>query len=265
MGVLDEYEVGELRIRIIFESSDMASHPGVGVGTPEGFRVIGGGARVDWQGAGNMLTGIFPENDRFWRARSKDHNIQSEAIVTGFCICAQMKNGTPISNDNYIIRQEESVPAHHPSAEVVLPDGFILVGGGAASHFSGPGSLLYASHPGGGNSWIAAAKDHVSPEITRVTAYAIGVKQSFLTQAGVTITRAEQTGTQDAHPRGTSSLPHGFRLLSGGARVNLNLNTGNLLTASFPLDRHTWEGRGKDHQVGNPSTLSSWSIGVVAN
>jgi hypothetical protein len=167
-----------------------------------------------------------------------------------------------IPRDDYIIVRQDSVPAQHPFTEAVLPGGFILVGGGAVANWTGVGSLLFASHPGGGNSWVAAAKDHVSPEVTTVTAFAIGLKQSFLQRARLNIIQAEPTsGTRTAHPSVSAALPHGFRLFCGGGRANWG-GAGSLLTASYPLDRHIWEVRSKDHEISDPSTVTAWAIGV---
>ena len=262
MALLESFEAGELYIELHSYTSDFAQHPGIRIPAPQGFRIVGGGAVVNWHGAGNLLTGIFPESDRVWFARSKDHRIRSPATITAYCYCARMKDGSMISRDDYMIKPQISVPAQHPSTEVVLPDGWVLVGGGAAANYTGSGSLLHASHPGGPNSWIAAAKDHVSPEVTTVTAYAIGVKESFLNSVGVKVIQETSTsGTKTAHPTVSCSLPHGYRLIGGGAKTNWN-GVGSLLTASYPQDRHTWIANGKDHEESDPSTITAWCVGV---
>jgi hypothetical protein len=262
MALIEEYEVGDLHVEIHAFTSDFAQHPGVRIQTPTNHRVLGGGALVNWHGAGNLLTSIYPDGDRVWVATSKDHRIVSPATVTGYCICARMRDGSMISRDDYIIVGENSVPAQHPSTEVVLPDGFILVGGGARANWTGVGSLLYASHPGGGNSWVASAKDHIQREVTTVTAFAIGLKQSFLQRSGLEVRQTESTSeTETAHPSVQAALPQGFRLFCGGARANWN-GEGSLLTASFPIDRHIWEARSKDHEKRDPSTVTAWAIGV---
>lgn len=263
MALIDSYDIGEIHIEIHAQTSDFTQHPGVRIEVPMGYRILGGGAIVNWHGQGNLLTGIYPDGDRVWVATSKDHKEPSPASVTGYCIAGRMKNGTRISSDDYVIVRQDSVPANHPSTEVVLPSGWILVGGGARANWSGVGSLLFASHPGGDNSWIAAAKDHISPDIATVSAYAIGVKKSFLDRVGLMVNRKEQTsGTATAHPRVSCVLEQGFRLLSGGARTNWK-GEGNLLTASFPQDRHTWVALGKDHIKSDPSTITAWAVGIA--
>jgi len=99
-------------------------------------------------------------------------------------------------------------------------------------------------------------------DVTSVTAYAIGVKQSFLDRVGLTVNRKSQTsGTATAHPSVSCSLEHGFRLLSGGAKANWT-GAGNLLTASFPQDRHAWVARSKDHIASDPCTITAWCVGI---
>ncbi|MBD1903371.1 hypothetical protein NDI44_22860 [Trichocoleus sp. DQ-A3] len=262
MALIDSYDIGELHIEMHSYTSDVAQHPGVRIEVPMGYRVLGGGATVNWDGQGNLLTSIYPDGDRVWVATSKDHKEASPASITGYCIAGRMKDGTPIPGDDYLIVRQDSVPANHPSTEVVLPSGWILVGGGARANWTSYGSLLFASYPGGGNSWMASAKDHISPDIATVSAYAIGVKQSFLERVGLTVNRKSQTsGTATAHPSVSCVLEHGFRLLSGGAKANWT-GEGSLLTASFPQDRHTWVARSKDHVASDPSTITAWCVGI---
>ena len=262
MALIDSYDIGELHIELHSHTSDFAQHPGVRIEVPMGYRVLGGGAVVNWHGEGNLLTSIYPDGDRVWVATAKDHKKASSASVTGYCIAGRMKDGSRIPNDDYVIVRQDSVPANHPSTEVVLPSGWILVGGGARANWSSFGSLLVASHPGGGNSWIASAKDHISPDVATISAYAIGVKQSFLDRVGLKVNQKNQTsGTATAYPSVSCVLEHGFRLLSGGAKTNWK-GTGNLLTASFPQDRHKWVARGKDHMKSSPCTITAWCVGI---
>jgi len=262
MAIIEEYDAGDLHIQIHAHDSDFTNHPGVRIEVPGNFKVLGGGARVNWQGAGNLLTGMFPDTDRVWAVSSKDHDIASPATVTAFCICACMRDGSMISNDDYIIKFEDSHRDNHPSHETVLPGGFILVGGGARANNGGAGSLLFASHPGGWNSWVAASKDHKIPDVATITTYAIGLKTSFLQRIGLGVVRAQpQTGAPDNHPNVTAALPQGFRLFCGGARANWK-GAGSLLTASYPQDRHTWIVKSKDHEIADPSTVTAFGVGV---
>lgn len=57
----------------------------------------------------------------------------------------------------------------------------------------------------------------------------------------------------------------GYKLIGGGARVYPDDNQkGNFLTASYPRDKDTWEGRCKDHGAGNAcgGSLEVWAVGL---
>jgi hypothetical protein len=72
MALIDAYDAGDIHVEIHAHTSDFAQHPGVRIITPTNHRVLGGGALVNWHGAGNLLTGIHPDGDRTWVAKSKD-------------------------------------------------------------------------------------------------------------------------------------------------------------------------------------------------
>src|SRR5262249_6417995 len=63
----------EFAPEIISVTSDPRSHNDVRVVVPEGYKLLCGGARVNWQGGGNLLTASYPEGDNTWRASCKDH------------------------------------------------------------------------------------------------------------------------------------------------------------------------------------------------
>lgn len=262
MTKIRSYHIGQLHIEIHAHSSDFTQQPRIRVEALQPYKILGGGALVKWRGAGNLLTAMYPESDRVWVVKSQDHRIPSPATAIGYCICAKMRDGSSIPCGDYMIMKKVSVPAQQPFTEVALPDSWLLVGGGALAAWTGAGSFLYASHPGGKNNWIAAAKDHINPETSTVAAFAIGLKRSFLEQAGLKIVRECSTSSLvTAHPSVCCALHHGARLLSGGARTNWK-GAGSLLTASYPQGFHIWGAQGKDHEISDPSTITAWCIGV---
>jgi vibriolysin len=60
-------------------------HPSAMVAVAAGFMLVGGGARVNWTGAGNLLTASFPSGND-WIASSKDHDISDPADISVFAI-----------------------------------------------------------------------------------------------------------------------------------------------------------------------------------
>jgi len=175
-----------------------------------------------------------------------------------------MRDGTSIPPEDYrIFPSVKSPVAPHPSASVSVPDGWVLVGGGAQVEYgSGLGSMLYGSFPKE-NSWVAEAKDHLQPDPAQVTAFAIGLKRSFLAKIGLTVTSPLViTSAPPANHPSVTLVNQNFSFISGGARVNW-AGVGNLLTASFPQDRQNWTAQGKDHLQPDPATITVWGIGLV--
>jgi vibriolysin len=162
----------EWDVIVISETSSVEPHPSATAVLPVGFTLTGGGAFVDWHGAGNLLTASFPNSDTSWEARSKDHDISDPAKITAFAIGVRHKSGVQLQRTT---RKVTSGVVPHPSAQVCLDAGWTLTGGGAFDNWSGDGNLLTASYPQG-SCWIASGKDHMHSDPASITAYVIGVK-----------------------------------------------------------------------------------------
>jgi hypothetical protein len=66
-----------------------AAHPSLTVLLPPGFRVVGGGARDSWSGAGNLLTAshpVFQGGQEGWFGAGKDHVVSDPARITVWAI-----------------------------------------------------------------------------------------------------------------------------------------------------------------------------------
>src|SRR4051794_2139734 len=185
------FDFAGLKFEIHEQVSGPGAAPHLAMNTSLATRILGGGAEVlleDPAGAGSLLTASWPVSGAEWDARAKDHDIPSPARVRLVCICAA------IPQDQYTIASTTTPAAtNHPEATAQLPAEYVLVGGGARADwpFGDPGSLLYASRPGVGESWYAASKDHVQASPATVTAFAIGVRRRFLDQFGLTVVRIE--------------------------------------------------------------------------
>jgi vibriolysin len=155
------------------EVSNPAQHPSVIAVLPTHYTMTGGGAFVDYgAGPGNLLTASFPNSDTSWEARSKDHDIADPAQITAYAIGMRSNTGASLQR---IVKSATGAVAAHPTAQVALPAGWILSGGGAFDNWEGAGNLLTASYPLG-MSWHAAGKDHKDPSPAAITAYAIGIR-----------------------------------------------------------------------------------------
>jgi len=158
-----------------------------------------------------------------------------------------------------------SAPASSaPAATAVVGAGMKLVGGGVRTNFNGFGSLLTVSYPYSPTSWAAAAKDHLSPDPSTVTTYAVGINDPTDDwEVGVFPSPPSAVAS---HPVATANLPAGQNwVLTGGGCVDNWAPSGawgNLLTASFPSSNISWECRGKDHSVASPAAITAFVIGI---
>jgi hypothetical protein len=165
----------EWDVTIEQETSDPASHPQAAATLLPGYTLTGGGAFVDYHGAGNLLTASFPTSVAAWEARSKDHDLADPARITAYAIGIRHRSGNVTVS--HVIRETTGAVAAHPSARVCLDmdPGSILTGGGALDNWDGDGNLLTGSFPQG-NCWIGAGKDHIHSAPASITVYAIGIK-----------------------------------------------------------------------------------------
>lgn len=252
-----------LQTRLFTATGAQAQHARVEVDVPQGYKIIGGGARVNWHVYGNLLTASYPENQQKWVAASKDHSVDIPApeAVTITAWAVALHDPTNEWDVNYT---SSTGPIHaHPTARATLPDGYTMTGGGARVNWSGAGNLLTASYPIDTRTWEARSKDHEKSSPANVTAYVIGVKpRSQCVGAKASQVFSSESGIV-SHPEATVSVPSDFVLTGGGARVNWS-GVGNLLTASYPSGAAGWAAKGKDHSTTNPAVPSPASITVYA-
>lgn len=156
------------------ETSNPDPHPQAVATLPEGYTMTGGGAFVNWHGAGNLLTASFPTSDASWEARSKDHDISDPAAITAFVI--GIRHRTPKVTVRHHIQNATSAVVPHPAVQVHLDASWTLTGGGALDQWNGAGNLLTASFPSANSTWFAAGKDHVVSSPAAITAFAIGIR-----------------------------------------------------------------------------------------
>jgi len=234
----------------------LASHPEVRVTVPTGYKIIGGGAHVEYQGPGNMLTASYPAGSSTWVARSKDHEEPSPARLEAWAVALYDPN------DEWDVRivSATSSPASHPVASVTLPDGYTMTGGGAVAHWTSNGSLLTASYPQSSRSWQARSKDHIKPDPAALTVYVIGIRPRNGASPPENFIVKSQSARL-SHPNTTATLPAGYLLVGGGAAVDWQ-GAGNLLTASYPDGGDGWIAFSKDHLVADPAVITAYAIGV---
>ncbi|MEP0919350.1 hypothetical protein NC981_21195 [Leptolyngbya sp. DQ-M1] len=233
------------------------NYPVASFTVPDGYKIISGGAKVNWNGYGNLLTASFPDNRTTWVAKAKDHGTADPATITIRVIALY----DPNNEWEVEIESEPSGPEHHPGSVATLLSEYILTGGGAQAHWTTEGSLLTASCPQGSQSWKASSKDHEYPEAVLITAYAIGIRPRNGAQ-NPEMKIFPKTSPAEQHPSVDVPVEPGYTLVGGGAQVNWT-GHGNLLTASYPSEDGTaWQVSSKDHINASPATITGYAIGV---
>ena len=142
---------------------------------------LGGGARVNYSGAGNLLVRSIP-TPAGWAALSKDHSVISPATVTAYTIYVSTPDGSipGFGRMEYSIVEKEGpqVPTGVGTAKQEVSRGWVLTGpGGEDASYRPPpgyfGRLLFGIRPEGPYvSQVAVfTKDHHVPQggITRVS------------------------------------------------------------------------------------------------
>ncbi len=259
-----EDNIGKLYIQVHAQTSGVSNSPSTELSVPENFKIIGGGARVNFSFPGNLLTASFPSSERTWFASATEQGLASKASITAFAVAARMIDGSSIPDNAYELMLSESDKENIPKALTVMMPGFLLTGGGARVENSHPQfrTLLYASLPLE-NAWFAAAKEHESENPTKIISYAIGLKESFLqSKARINLYAKNQTSIyEEKSPQGHCTIDKGDVLISGGAHAHWK-DAGLLLTASFPQSYSKWATKAKSHYRYERNLITTWCIGL---
>lgn len=261
-GLVGESPVRPLRLRRFTRTSGLANRPEVRLEVPEGFKILGGGARVN--SPNNLLVASHPDGDRAWVARSRDHDTRREGSpqFPGPATLTVTVIALEDPGNDYEVRIVESTgaEAQHPSATVAVEAGFVMTGGGARANFTGAGSLLTGSYPGDHRTWVAASKDHFIKDVATVTAFAIGLRSRRGDLLRTTF-RSHTSVIANA-PLVKVELPPGFALVGGGARDNWRV-AGNLLTASAPGEGDSWFATGQELASFDATSVTVHAIGLA--
>lgn len=245
-----------LRIRQFTLTSDTPSEtPELRLVVPPGFKILGGGAVVNFDEPGNLLTTTRPENQTTWLARGKSHVNPSPATITIHVVALF----DPDNDFEVRITESVSQPGFQPSTSIKVDDGFVLTGGGAQADLVKAGHLLTASFPSDLTTWTASSQRHVTDENSVVHAYAIGLR-SRKGRALATF-HSNNTSESAAHPVISSPTIPRFPVVGGGARSN-SAAPGSLLTATIPDGTNGWRAASKDHHLPSPATVTAFAIGL---
>ena len=154
--------------------SQKSHHPSASSSVPDGYTLIGGGAQVQYSGAGCLLTSSYPSDARTWRCDAKDHVESNEAQIMAVAIGLKCKaDGLRILQK---IQTNTSDKAHWPTTTASPPAEHVMTGGGAKVTYSGDGSLLTASYLKDEETWEGRAKDHLSSDEATIDVSAVGIR-----------------------------------------------------------------------------------------
>jgi hypothetical protein len=160
-------------IEVFQEEVDPSPHPEVTASIPEDFILLGGGFNVLWRGEGNLATASFPTASGAWTVRSKDHELADPSSLRAYAI--GIRRQLPVGIIKQIVECTSSSLVAHPRSTAVLPNGFVITGGGAEVHWKGTGNLLWHLEPHVGG-FTAASKDHRISDPSSITTYTLGIQ-----------------------------------------------------------------------------------------
>ena len=252
-----------LRTEILSVTSDVTAHPEARVTVPGNYKLVGGGARSNSTAAGNLLTASFPETPNTWMAASKDHKDSDPASITAFAVAIYDPDDLwDVKISKGAVGNDEMMPLRMQPVET----GYVMVGGGAQVLWNGAGNMLFASYAADSNTWRGHSKWQGKglESTAKLVAYAIGLKSKL---KDITVKSAIQQGqsNESGRPKATASVAseggQDYVMTGGGACILLK-DPGVLLTASYPKDDTTWEGKGKDHIAGCSTAIVVQCIGV---
>jgi hypothetical protein len=255
----------QIQILIFSHTGEVAAHPHARVHIPKDYKLLGGGARENYAGEGNLLTASFPDGDTTWSARGKDHYYHNSASISAFAI--GIYDNPKLDLWEVAQFTATGFQAARPSAQVALAADFVakggvLVGGGAIVVYgTGAGVLLTSSYPKDATTWAANAADPLNSGPATITVFAQGLRckvEGVKIAVDINHVRSQSKN----HPSESCSTKRGFALTGGGAFVDYGTGPGNLLTKSYPENDHTWTASSKDHKEHSPATITAYAIGL---
>ncbi len=277
-----------LTTHIISVTSKIDRRPEASVKVPEGYKLLSGGALLNWSHTGSLLTASFPdagapgESTDTWTAAGKEHFGELDGWTWGSKYFPEMVSITVFAIALYDpddIWEVKTVyfDDHHAATEVdpfqeidisqkngnlsaLSAEGFVMAGGGAKVSYASLGSLLFKSYPKNETAWRSYAKWHLLKEKATLLTYVTAIKSKV---KGVKVLSriTSKESPKGVKPTAAVTVASGYKMSGGGARMHYH-GEGMLLTASYPKGIDTWEGRGKDHGVEDKGTIEVYCIGL---
>jgi hypothetical protein len=193
-----------------------------------------------------------------------------------------VSHGFDLSGRIEVAIWRESFEGQHVSGQVSVDPGYVLIGGGAditnlSDNHTGVNALLTAYYPvndGSFSTFAAESKDHIQAYYHRLWVYAIGMRlldangnplSDSYVRSFMSLNQA--TSSSSEYPTAWATCPTGYKILSGGAKINWS-GAGNLLVASGPITNANgdlfdqWNVSSKDHRFVSPATIDAYIVSI---
>ncbi len=159
-------------------------------------------------------------------------------------------------------------------SEIPEANGGTMVGGGTQLIVDSIGQLLSESYPTNATTWRSHAEAHFwnynAPPQVRTYATVLKSKVDKIELTAIITSNVSPAAKQ---PKMARKVARGCVMTGGGARIDFGPRPAKysyrmndkkvLLTASFPSDIDTWEGRAKDHGVAyTKGRIEVYCVGV---
>lgn len=265
---------GDIKLKIIpGDPSEMSMNPESKVVVPEGYKILGGGATLNYEPgpgiAGTLLYASYPASLTEWRANGKAHKEPYTSSITAYAIAIYDPAGcwdviheknAGLYENNTDPSREDSSP--NPEAIATLPSGYVLTGGGARVVFPGRGNLIYASYPISDNQWMVKAKQHCeeSPN-AHAWSYVIGIKPTSKNPNSIINDIQTSESNFTLSPSSVADVLPGYKM-SGGGGSTFWKQYGSLLFKSYPTSEGSWKAHAKAHCEAENTTITSYAIGI---
>ncbi|MFK7972430.1 MAG: MAC/perforin domain-containing protein [Bacteroidia bacterium] len=239
---------------------------------PYGYKILSGGAKSNFTGAGNMLTASYYDNNT-WIASHKDHHVSSSSKIKIYVMAVY----DPYDKIEVTSGWMQSPKGKWNSvATKYIPNGssgWSLVGGGAYADYNCAGSILTGSYPiidpkTGQSCWAARSMDFMVS--CPATLYAFAIYARFKPGSPYKITtktfgQGYGQGGVIKYNADVSEL--NWHLIGGGAVTSSTDGTGkqtfNFLTGTYPANsKKQWVGESKDHHKPAAARLNVIAIGL---
>jgi hypothetical protein len=158
---------------VAVSTSPVCPHPEAREPISSRILSIGGGFKMDWHGAGNLVTVSIPSYLHSWTARSKDHEVSDPSSITVYAI--GIHRDLPVGTVETHIQRVDSGFAQHPLSFANVLPGFTLTGGGAEAHWETVGNLLWKLRPTD-YGFEGGAKDHDIAEPCVLSVYSVAMR-----------------------------------------------------------------------------------------